>query len=55
MATLLIGYDTEAAAVGEGLARFLSPAVPQYRAALDFVRHSVGPAARRLNLPGCAG
>ena len=35
MATLLIGYDTEAAAVGEGLARFLSPAVPQYRAALD--------------------
>src|SRR5262249_29208583 len=35
VATLLIGYDTEAAAVGEGLARFLSPAVPQYRAALD--------------------
>lgn len=35
MATLLIGYDTEAAAVGEGLARFLSPQVPQYRAALD--------------------
>jgi len=29
--------------------------VSQYRAALDFVRHSVGPAARRLNLPGCAG
>src|SRR4051795_5199170 len=35
MATLLIGYDTEAAAVGEGLARFLGPGVPQYRAALD--------------------
>jgi peptidoglycan/xylan/chitin deacetylase (PgdA/CDA1 family) len=35
MATLLIGYDTEAAAVGEGLARFIGPDVPQYRAALD--------------------
>lgn len=35
MAILLIGYDTEAAAVGEGLARFISPAVPQYRSALD--------------------
>ncbi|HZT84684.1 MAG TPA: polysaccharide deacetylase family protein [Gaiellaceae bacterium] len=35
MATLLIGYDTEAAAVGEGLARFIGPTVPQYRAALD--------------------
>jgi peptidoglycan/xylan/chitin deacetylase (PgdA/CDA1 family) len=35
MATLLIGYDTEAAAVGEGLARFLGPDVPQYRCALD--------------------
>jgi peptidoglycan/xylan/chitin deacetylase (PgdA/CDA1 family) len=35
MATLLIGYDTESAAVGEGLARFLGPEVPQYRAALD--------------------
>jgi peptidoglycan/xylan/chitin deacetylase (PgdA/CDA1 family) len=35
MATLLIGYDTEAAAVGEGLARFLGPDVPQYRSALD--------------------
>jgi peptidoglycan/xylan/chitin deacetylase (PgdA/CDA1 family) len=35
MATLLIGYDTEAAAVGEGLARFIGPEVPQYRAALD--------------------
>ncbi len=35
MATLLIGYDTESAAVGEGLARFLGPGVPQYRAALD--------------------
>ena len=35
MATLLIGYDTEAAAVGEGLARFISPGVPQYRAALE--------------------
>ena len=27
MATLLIGYDTESAAVGDGLARFLGPAV----------------------------
>jgi peptidoglycan/xylan/chitin deacetylase (PgdA/CDA1 family) len=35
MATLLIGYDTESAAVGEGLARFLGPEVPQYRRALD--------------------
>jgi peptidoglycan/xylan/chitin deacetylase (PgdA/CDA1 family) len=35
MATLLIGYDTESAAVGEGLARFIGPKVPQYRAALD--------------------
>jgi peptidoglycan/xylan/chitin deacetylase (PgdA/CDA1 family) len=35
VATLLIGYDTESAAVGEGLARFIGPAVPQYRAALD--------------------
>ncbi len=35
MAVLLIGYDTEAAAVGEGLARFLGPEVPQYRCALD--------------------
>lgn len=35
MATLLIGYDTESAAVGEGLARFLGPDVPQYRSALD--------------------
>jgi peptidoglycan/xylan/chitin deacetylase (PgdA/CDA1 family) len=35
VATLLIGYDTESAAVGEGLARFLGPAVPQYRCALD--------------------
>lgn len=35
MATLLIGYDTESAAVGEGLARFLGPDVPQYRCALD--------------------
>ena len=35
MATLLIGYDTESAAVGEGLARFLGPEVPQYRLALD--------------------
>jgi peptidoglycan/xylan/chitin deacetylase (PgdA/CDA1 family) len=35
MATLLIGYDTESAAVGEGLARFIGPAVPQYRCALD--------------------
>jgi peptidoglycan/xylan/chitin deacetylase (PgdA/CDA1 family) len=35
VATLLIGYDTESAAVGEGLARFIGPEVPQYRAALD--------------------
>ncbi|MBA3295470.1 MAG: polysaccharide deacetylase family protein [Acidobacteria bacterium] len=35
MAVLLIGYDTESAAVGEGLARFLGPEVPQYRCALD--------------------
>ncbi len=35
MATLLIGYDTESAAVGEGLARFLGPNVPQYYGALD--------------------
>lgn len=35
MAVLLIGYDTESAAVGEGLARFLGPNVPQYRCALD--------------------
>jgi peptidoglycan/xylan/chitin deacetylase (PgdA/CDA1 family) len=35
MATLLIGYDTESAAVGEGLARFLGPDVPQYLGALD--------------------
>jgi peptidoglycan/xylan/chitin deacetylase (PgdA/CDA1 family) len=35
MATLLIGYDTESAAVGEGLARFIGPDVPQYRCALD--------------------
>lgn len=35
MATLLIGYDTESAAVGEGLARFLGPDVPQYYCALD--------------------
>jgi peptidoglycan/xylan/chitin deacetylase (PgdA/CDA1 family) len=35
VATLLIGYDTESAAVGEGLARFLGPDVPQYLYALD--------------------
>jgi peptidoglycan/xylan/chitin deacetylase (PgdA/CDA1 family) len=35
VATLLIGYDTESAAVGEGLARFIGPEVPQYRYALD--------------------
>jgi peptidoglycan/xylan/chitin deacetylase (PgdA/CDA1 family) len=35
LATLLVGYDTESAAVGEGLARFLGPDVPQYRYALD--------------------
>ena len=48
MATLLIGYDTEAAAVGEGLARFIGPNVPQYRAALDpdVTRRGVGLLAR---------
>jgi peptidoglycan/xylan/chitin deacetylase (PgdA/CDA1 family) len=48
MATLLIGYDTEAAAVGEGLARFIGPDVPQYRAALDpdVTRRGVGLLAR---------
>jgi peptidoglycan/xylan/chitin deacetylase (PgdA/CDA1 family) len=48
MATLLIGYDTESAAVGEGLARFLGPDVPQYRAALDpeTTRRGVGVLAR---------
>jgi peptidoglycan/xylan/chitin deacetylase (PgdA/CDA1 family) len=35
LATLLIGYDTESAAVGEGLARFIGPDVPQYRCALE--------------------
>ncbi|MCI0634439.1 MAG: polysaccharide deacetylase family protein [Actinobacteria bacterium] len=35
MATILMGYDTESAAVGEGLARFLSPEFPQYGPALD--------------------
>jgi peptidoglycan/xylan/chitin deacetylase (PgdA/CDA1 family) len=35
LATLLIGYDTESAAVGEGLARFVGPDVPHYYAALD--------------------
>ena len=46
MATLLIGYDTESAAVGEGLARFIGPDVPQYRAALDpdTTRRGVAPA-----------
>jgi peptidoglycan/xylan/chitin deacetylase (PgdA/CDA1 family) len=29
-----MGYDTEAAAVGEGLARFIGPAFPQYEPAL---------------------
>ena len=48
MATLLIGYDTESAAVGEGLARFIGPDVPQYRAALDpdSTRRGVGLLAR---------
>lgn len=35
MATVLVGYDTESAAVGEGLARFLGPDFPQYARALD--------------------
>jgi peptidoglycan/xylan/chitin deacetylase (PgdA/CDA1 family) len=34
VATILIGYDTESAAVGEGLARFVSPEFPQYETAL---------------------
>jgi peptidoglycan/xylan/chitin deacetylase (PgdA/CDA1 family) len=48
VATLLIGYDTESAAVGEGLARFLGPEVPQYRRALDpeTTRRGVGLLAR---------
>jgi hypothetical protein len=32
--TILLGYDTEAAAVGEGLARFIGPDFPQYEPAL---------------------
>ncbi|MFQ5427311.1 MAG: hypothetical protein ACE5EV_09530 [Gaiellales bacterium] len=35
MATILIGYDTEAAAVGEGLARLTGPGFPQYEPALE--------------------
>lgn len=35
MATIMIGYDTESAAVGEGLARLPLEALPQYRPALD--------------------
>jgi peptidoglycan/xylan/chitin deacetylase (PgdA/CDA1 family) len=48
VASLLIGYDTESAAVGEGLARFLGPEVPQYRRALDpeTTRRGVGLLAR---------
>jgi peptidoglycan/xylan/chitin deacetylase (PgdA/CDA1 family) len=48
VATLLIGYDTESAAVGEGLARFIGPEVPQYRRALDpeTTRRGVGLLAR---------
>jgi peptidoglycan/xylan/chitin deacetylase (PgdA/CDA1 family) len=34
VATILIGYDTESAAVGEGLARFIGPDFPQYEPAL---------------------
>jgi len=35
VAAILIGYDVESAAVGEGLARFLGPETPQYLPALD--------------------
>jgi peptidoglycan/xylan/chitin deacetylase (PgdA/CDA1 family) len=35
MATILMGYDTEAAAIGEGLARLSGPDFPQYEPALD--------------------
>lgn len=35
MATILFGYDTESAAVGEGLARFVGSDFPQYLPALD--------------------
>jgi peptidoglycan/xylan/chitin deacetylase (PgdA/CDA1 family) len=35
MAAILIGYDVESAAVGEGLARFLGPETPQYLYALE--------------------
>jgi peptidoglycan/xylan/chitin deacetylase (PgdA/CDA1 family) len=34
MAAILMGYDTESAAVGEGLARFIGPDFPQYEPAL---------------------
>ena len=35
MAAILIGYDVESAAVGEGLARILGPNTPEYRSALE--------------------
>jgi peptidoglycan/xylan/chitin deacetylase (PgdA/CDA1 family) len=34
VALILMGYDTESAAVGEGLARFIGPDFPQYEPAL---------------------
>ena len=43
MATILVGYDTESAAVGEALSLFTeSPNFPLYRKALDPI-----PAVRR--------
>jgi ABC-type spermidine/putrescine transport system permease subunit II len=56
VATLLIGYDTESAAVGEGLARFIGPEVPQYRCALDpeTTRRGVALLARRHERGGLA-
>ena len=57
MATLLIGYDTESAAVGEGLARFLGPEVPQYRARSTRRRPAAGsrcsPACTRSSRRPC--
>lgn len=35
LGTIVVGYDVESAAVGEGLARFIGPNVPQYYPALD--------------------
>lgn len=42
MATILMGYDTESAAVGEGLARFIGPDFPQYEPALHAETTALG-------------